>query len=66
MVELKLTNNDLKDPKAIEPLIKITKKSLKGKGYMKYEGPKALKKITAQDFEYNIEKYEQWWSNNKK
>ena len=53
------------DTRAIEPLITVTKKASGGEGYMKYEGPKALKSITGQDFGYDINKYEQWWDKNK-
>ena len=56
---------ELGDTKAIDPIIEATKSSNKEKGYMKYEGPKALKNITGQDFEYDLEKYEQWWIENK-
>ena len=53
------------DKEAIEPIIKTTKLSIDKNGYMQYEGPKALKKITGQDFGYDVDKYEQWWNKNK-
>lgn len=56
---------ELGDKEAIEPIIKTTKLSIDKNGYMQYEGPKALKKITGQDFGYDVDKYEQWWNKNK-
>ena len=55
---------NMKSKLAIEPIIMATKVS-GNKGYMQYEGPKALKSITGQDFEYDLKRYEQWWDQNK-